>query len=265
MNAIVSNPKQQISELRNAMQECINRGIGEQIDAPVDHYHTDSLYGRRIYVPAKTTVITKVHLSQHITVALKGTCTVFGENGARNIVTAPAVFITEPGTCRAIYCHDEVEWLTVHHCELSDLDAIERHLTCDNFQEYNDRIDYKQVLIDTGINEEIARLISENPEDQTSSNDGCENIYISPSDLEGMGVFANIVFVAGDTIGIARINALRTKIGRYTNHSANPNCRYEICDNLLKAIAVRDISANEEITVNYRQAFVAANNLRVLT
>lgn len=265
MNQVVSNPKQKITFLRDVMQDCINRGIGEEIHAPVDHYHTDSLYGRRIYVPAKTTVITKVHVSQHITVALKGTCTVFGENGLKNTVTAPAVFVTEPGTCRAIYCHDDVEWLTVHHCELSDLDKIERFLTCDSFKEYDDRSDYKKVLIETGINEEIARLISENPEDQTNDNAGCENIYLSPSELEGTGVFANIVFVAGETIGIARINNLRTKIGRYTNHSATPNCMYELCDNLLKVIAIKDIQKDAEITVNYRQAFVAANNLRALT
>lgn len=265
MNQVVSNPKQHITFLRDAMEECVNRGLLDEIDPPVDHYLADGLYGRRVYVPAGVTIVTKVHLTQHITVALKGTCTVFGENGARNIVTAPAVFITEPGTCRAIYCHDEVEWLTVHHCELTDIPAIEHHVFCDNFKEYDDRTDYKRVLLEYGLDESMARMLSENFEDQTDNDCGFSTVYLDDSALQGIGVFALHDLTANDVIGIARINDLRTKIGRYTNHSANPNCRFEICDNSVKAIALKDIKKGTEITVDYRNAFAIANKLRLLT
>lgn len=265
MNQIISNPKQHITFLREAMEECVERGLLGEIDPPVDHYLADGLYGRRVYVPAGVTIVTKVHLTQHITIALKGTCTVFGENGTRSIISAPAVFVTEPGTCRAIYCHDEVEWLTVHHCELKDIPAIEHHVFCDDFKEYDDRTDYKRILAEYGLNEATARLISENTDDQTDDDCGYANVYLSDSPLQGIGVFASKDLTAGDVIGIARINDLRTKIGRYTNHSVNPNCLYEICDNFVKAIALTDIKKDAEITVDYRNAFAIANKLRLLT
>ena len=125
MNDIVLNGKERIAYLRHTMETAIDRGLMQEIDAPLDHYHANGLYGRRIYVQGGATVITKVHLTQHITVALKGTCTVYGENGSRKIVTSPDVFVTEPGTQRAIYCHDDVEWITVHNCELKDVPELE--------------------------------------------------------------------------------------------------------------------------------------------
>jgi len=108
---------QHIADLKNAMQQAIDDGEIAKVDAPLEHYFAAGLYGRRIFVPAGTTVVTKVHKVQHIAIALKGTCTVIDQDGKKSIVSAPSVFITEPGTQRAIFCHDDVEWITVHASE----------------------------------------------------------------------------------------------------------------------------------------------------
>lgn len=265
MKNIISNPKQHITNLKRIIEEGIARKIFAGDEPPVDHYHADGLYGRRIYVPAGTTVITKVHLTQHITVALRGTCTVYDEKGYRKTVTAPNVFVTDKGTCRAVYCHDDVEWLTIHACDLKEISEIEHAIGCEDFSEYDDREDYKLFLSEIGMTENLARAISETTDDQTNDVEATSKIYIDKSSLQGLGVFAKQNFVCGDQIGIARIGNLRTLIGRYANHSKNSNCTFEVCDNLVKVIANQAISQNEEITFDYREVFAIIKNMRALT
>ena len=265
MKDVITNPKKHISDLKKIITEIVSRGLSSSEEPPVDHYHADGLYGRRIYVPAGTTVITKVHLTQHITVALKGTCTVFDEKGHRKTVSAPNVFVTEKGTCRAVYCHDDVEWLTVHSCELKTITEIEHAIGCEDFAEYDDRQDYKLFLTEMGMTEELARSISESTDDQTNDVESISKIYIDKSSLQGLGVFARQDFLEGDEIGIAKIGNLRTMIGRYANHSKNANCTFKLCDNLVKVIANKAISQNSEITFDYREVFAIIKNMRALT
>ncbi len=137
---------QHIADLKNAMQQAIDDGEIAKVDAPLEHYFAAGLYGRRIFVPAGTTVVTKVHKVQHIAIALKGTCTVIDQDGKKSIVSAPSVFITEPGTQRAIFCHDDVEWITVHASDSNDVQVIEKNVTCDSFEEYNMLIESQRAL-----------------------------------------------------------------------------------------------------------------------
>jgi hypothetical protein len=140
MNDLVEPAVQQINSLRGAMQSRIDDGEMIEIDPPLDHYFTEGLYGRRIYCPAGITIVTKVHMSHHISVALRGTCTVFSDKGEKSEITAPGVWVTEPGTVRAIYCHDEVEWLTVHTTDKKTVDEVEFDIFADTFDEYLSRV-----------------------------------------------------------------------------------------------------------------------------
>ena len=263
MNSVTKAGIAQINELRQSMKKVIDSGEVPAASAPVDHYLANGLYGRRIYVSGGTTVITKVHLSQHITVALKGTCTVFAESGKKFIVTAPAVFVSEPGSYRAIYCHDDVEWLTVHHTELTDIPSIEHQLACEDYNEYECRTDYKQFLLEVGITESVARQISENLDDQLIDYQ-LQDVEIRPSSLQGNGVFALRDFDVGEEIGVARIDEKRTPIGRYTNHSPDPNCEGFLCDNCTIVKAIKPIKAGEEMLCDYRKALAISHKLRTL-
>ena len=131
---------QQIYALKGAMEDRFADGTMVEVEFPLDHYFTKGLYGRRIYCQPCTTVITKTHMSHHISVALRGTCTVFDDQGNTFDVTAPGVWITEPGTVRAIYCHDEVEWLTAQATDKDNVDDVEQEIFADTYQEYLQRV-----------------------------------------------------------------------------------------------------------------------------
>lgn len=250
----VEKPRVTLDAYKSAMADAIASGELTQLDPPLEHFHTPDLYGRRIFVKKDSYIITMVHKSEHITIALKGHCTVVDENGDKTEVVAPAVFVTKPGTRRAVYAHDDVEWVTVHACKEQELDKIEAQLVCESQEEY-DREDYQRVLIEYNMNEKWARAISENPRTLTAAlPEDADNFQIAPSSLEGMGVFANKDFEPGDRIGATRIGTMRTPIGRFTNHSAAPNCEFRISDRGLDAFAIRPINKGQEITVCYRLA-----------
>jgi len=250
----VQKPKVSLPEFKASMAEAIESGELKQVDPPLEHYHTPDLYGRRIFVDADTAIITKVHKSEHITIALKGSCTVVDENGVKTEVVAPAVFVTKPGTWRAVYAHDDVEWVTVHACKERDLTAIESQLVCDTPEEV-DQEDYERVLLEYNMTEKMARLISENPRTMVPIATREDKVEIKPSKVQGQGVFAAQDIAAGERIGTVRIASLRTSIGRYTNHSVNPNCEFRHSTNGgMEAYALRDIGAGQEIKVCYRQA-----------
>ena len=81
-------------------------------------------------------------------------------------------------------------------------------------------------------------------------------VYVSPSNIEGSGIFAMENFKEKDIIGVS--HALYDDIwytvyplGVYYNHSFNPNCRVETKDNINLFLAKRDIIVDEELTIDY--------------
>jgi quercetin dioxygenase-like cupin family protein len=125
-----------------SMVRAIADGELEARECPLDHYFADDLYGRRIYCAANTVVTTQRHKTQHITVVLKGECTVYGGDGGTRHVAAPAVWITEPGTQRVVYCETDTEWLTVHANpgNVTDLDLMETILADDTLADVKARL-----------------------------------------------------------------------------------------------------------------------------
>ena len=59
---------------------------------------------------------------------------VLTENGIQRI-KAPYAGITKAGTKRVLFCHTEVEWITVHSTEKTDLKEIEDEIIAKTFDE----------------------------------------------------------------------------------------------------------------------------------
>ena len=119
-------------EFGQLMVRAIANGDLVEVECQLDHYFAGGLYGRRIYCKAGTTVATQRHKTQHITIALKGSCNVYNGQEVTH-VEAPGVWITEPGTQRVVFCETDTEWLTVHHNpdNITDLDILEPILADD--------------------------------------------------------------------------------------------------------------------------------------
>lgn len=115
--------------------------------------------------------------------------------------------------------------------------------------------DYHNFLDEYGLNESFVRKLSESSVDQIPMPEGFENIYVSESKINGLGLFSFADVKAGYLLCPARINGFRTPAGRYTNHSPTPNAIFTAMEgDNLSLLAIKNIAADEEITIDYRQA-----------
>lgn len=114
----------------------IGNGALPEVHMPLQHYHTENLYGRRIFMPAGTLLTSAVHKNANITIVLTGHATVVDEHGAKQEVIAPDVFVTPAGTQRILYIHSDSQWVTVHYCTEKDSDKVRQLLTCETMKEY---------------------------------------------------------------------------------------------------------------------------------
>jgi mannose-6-phosphate isomerase-like protein (cupin superfamily) len=91
------------------------------------HYFADGMYCRELFRPADTTIIGKVHRREHFYIVVSGEVTISG-GGEPERVKAPKIFVSKPGTKRAVYAHVDSVCLTIHRTDKTDLDDIEREL-----------------------------------------------------------------------------------------------------------------------------------------
>jgi hypothetical protein len=135
-------PKPGPNDLGRAMIAAISINEIEGVEPPLEHFHVPGVYGRKITVPANVVVVTKLHKSRHITIALTGKCTVVDQDGKQIEVEAPGIWITEPGTQRSVLCHTETSWITVHGVPegMTDIPALEQLLVVDPFIEDRRRL-----------------------------------------------------------------------------------------------------------------------------
>ena len=109
---------------------------GKELDklCPLIHKFVEGAYIREIFVPKGTLLVTKTHKVQHPYFAMKGDCSVLTEEGVVRI-KAPYSGITQAGTKRIVYAHEDTVWVTVHVTKHKDLDQIEDEVISKNFEE----------------------------------------------------------------------------------------------------------------------------------
>lgn len=92
-----------------------------------EHFFIPGVYVRSLFREADTLVVGKVHKHEHLYIIASGEVTIVGD-GYKERVTGPKVFISKPGTKRAVYAHTDATTMTVHRTDETDLDAIEAEL-----------------------------------------------------------------------------------------------------------------------------------------
>jgi quercetin dioxygenase-like cupin family protein len=98
-----------------------------QVDIQTRHYFADGMYCREVFRAKDTLIVGKVHKKEHFYVVLKGEVTVVGD-GKRERIKAPRIIVSQPGTKRAVYAHEDSICMTVHRTFETDLEAIEQEL-----------------------------------------------------------------------------------------------------------------------------------------
>ena len=99
----------------------------DQIDVPVQHHFAPGVYMRQMDAAAGTLVVSKMHRTEHMNILLKVSLTVATEDGIQ-LMTAPCVLKSMPGTKRIGYFHEDSSWITIHPTSDTDLEKIEQQV-----------------------------------------------------------------------------------------------------------------------------------------
>jgi len=247
----------------------------EQADCPVTHHFGPGIYIRELRMKAGVFAIGHRQKYQHMNVLLKGRVLMLQNDGSTVEVCAPATFVGQPGR-KMGYVLEDVVWQNVYATNVRDVDTLESmyldksmgweeadvlRARAAHATQQHIRDDFHLMLSQYGISASVVRQQSENPTDQTPMPLGSWQFKTGESAIHGTGVFLTSSLPAGYVVGPARLNGLRTPLGRYTNHSPTPNARMEQLPNgdiqlvLLRGVrGCRGGENGEEVTIDYRQA-----------
>ena len=98
---------------------------------PLTHRFTPGLYSRQILMKRGTSIITRIHRTEHQFIISQGRCLIWTEGKGWEEFSAPYHGITKVGTQRALSIIEDTIFTTFHATELTDVPEIERWLTED--------------------------------------------------------------------------------------------------------------------------------------
>jgi hypothetical protein len=117
---------------------CQQMPDGERMDEspPVKHHLAPGIYAREIHLPGGTVVVGKIHRHRHFNILSQGRITCYTEFGLQEL-TAPASFISEPGTKRVVWTHEDAIWTTIHPNPTNeqDIETLEAMFTAIEYAE----------------------------------------------------------------------------------------------------------------------------------
>lgn len=121
MNEVTTILNERIDLLEKVMVENFN-----EIDCPLKHTFEDGFYVREIFMPKGSLITSKIHKTRHPYFVTEGVVSVWVNGGQELLIKAPAEGITEPGTRRILYIHENCKWVTFHlNPDNEDLEGIE--------------------------------------------------------------------------------------------------------------------------------------------
>lgn len=98
-----------------------------QVELPTEHFFAGGMYARRMFAPAGTAIVGKVHKSEHFFIVAAGEIAVTTDEGVKTL-RAGDVLRASPGTKRAGVAITDVIVLNIHRTNETDLDALEAEL-----------------------------------------------------------------------------------------------------------------------------------------
>jgi quercetin dioxygenase-like cupin family protein len=98
-----------------------------QADLQTEHYFSEGMYCRKVFRPAGTVIVGKIHKKPHFFLCAKGEIIAWTESGMRTL-RAGDIVESKPGTKRVTYATEDSIGVTFHKTDNTDLDAIETEL-----------------------------------------------------------------------------------------------------------------------------------------
>jgi quercetin dioxygenase-like cupin family protein len=121
MSLVTQVSKEQIERLQSEMAAM------PQAELVTEHSFSPGMYLRKVYRPAGTLIVGKVHKEPHFFLCAKGEIIAWTETGMRHLYAGDVVE-SKPGTKRVTLAVTDAIGITIHRTDKTDLDDIEAEL-----------------------------------------------------------------------------------------------------------------------------------------
>lgn len=98
-----------------------------QAELTTEHHFSPGMYMRKVFRPAGTLIVGKVHKEPHFFLCAKGEIIAWTESGMKRL-QAGDVVESKPGTKRVTLAVTDAIGITIHRTDKTDLDEIEAEL-----------------------------------------------------------------------------------------------------------------------------------------
>ena len=113
--------REQVERLQTEM------ALMPQAELTTEHYFSLGMYMRKVFRPAGTLIVGKVHKEPHFFLCAKGEIIAWTESGMKRL-QAGDVVESKPGTKRVTLAVTDAIGITIHRTDKTDLDEIEAEL-----------------------------------------------------------------------------------------------------------------------------------------
>ena len=98
-----------------------------QYEPATKHYFHGGMYCREVFRHAGVLVVGAVHKKEHFYLIVSGNVAITTDDGVQE-VTGPHLFLSKPGTKRAVYAMTDALCMTFHAIEAKTVEAAEAEL-----------------------------------------------------------------------------------------------------------------------------------------
>lgn len=81
---------------------------------PLNHVFTPGIYVRECFLPKGTLLTSRIHLTEHPFIISAGIVSVWDAVNGVVTLRAPYTGVTQPGTRRILFAHEDTIWSTIH-------------------------------------------------------------------------------------------------------------------------------------------------------
>jgi hypothetical protein len=114
---------------------------------PVNHHLKDGLYTREIFMPKGVLVVSFIHKQNHPSFFLKGEMSVLLDTGEVKKIKAPMKVMTEIGTQRVAYIHEDTTWVCVYKTDAKTLKEAEAEVYTENYKDLPEHVILNKKLL----------------------------------------------------------------------------------------------------------------------
>jgi hypothetical protein len=114
---------------------------------PITHHLKDGLYTREVLMPKGSLVVSFIHKTNHPSFFMSGEMSVLMDNGEIQRIQAPMKVMTQIGTQRVAYMHEDCVWVCVYRTDKETIEEAEKDVYTENYLDLPEHIILNKKLL----------------------------------------------------------------------------------------------------------------------